>query len=277
MTDVPTAASSDPYGQSTPGWPASPPVGPPTAPQASPPCYQPPTGRWGLGDVGWFVLILVGTIIASAVLIVPLIIIAPDAFTATNIDASTPLGAWILTLAQAFFFAGMVAWPLVVGWWKADGWRKAFGFVVSWRAVWIGILGGIATLIAMTVLTGITAVVFDQEVDSAGAEAAESISGHTVPFVLFLLLIAVGAPFVEEIAFRGLVWGAVVKRGWSPWLATVIAGVPFALMHIEPIRVAPLLAAGLVLGTVRQFGGLGAAMLAHGVVNGIGAVAIAAS
>jgi membrane protease YdiL (CAAX protease family) len=269
MTDVPTAPSSGPYGQ-------YPPPVPPPAPEQRP-CYAPPTGRWGLGDVGWFVLILVGTIIASAVLIIPFIIIAPDAFTATGIDASTPLGSWILTLAQTFFFAGMVAWPLVVGWWKADGWRKAFGFVVSWRAVWIGAVGGIATLIAMTVLTGITAVVFDQEVNSAGAEAAESMTGSTLAFVLFLLLIAFGAPFVEEIAFRGLVWGAVVKRGWSPWLATVIAGVPFALMHIEPIRVAPLLAAGLVLGTVRQFGGLGAAMLAHAVVNGIGAIAIAAS
>jgi len=265
MTDVPLAASNDPYGQYPPPMPTS------------PPCYAPPTGRWGLGDVGWFVLVLVGTIIASVVLILPLFLIAPDAFTDTGIDASTLAGSWILTLSQALFFAGMVAWPLVVGFWKADGWRKAFGFVVSWRAVWIGVVGGIVTLIAMTVLTGITSVVFDQEVDSAGAEAAESISGNTLPFVLFLLLIAFGAPFVEEIAFRGLVWGAVVKRGWSPWLATVIAGVPFALMHIEPIRVAPLLAAGLVLGTVRQFGGLGAAMLAHAVVNGIGAIAIAAS
>jgi membrane protease YdiL (CAAX protease family) len=277
MTDFPIAASSDPYGQYPPPYSAPPPAGPPVSPPAKPPCYGPPSGRWGLGDVGWFVLVFVGTIIASIVLIVPLLFVAPDAFTDTGIDASTPVGSWILTLAQAFFFAGMAAWPLITGWWKADGWRKAFGFVVSWRALWIGFLGGIATWIAMIVLTLLTVVLLDEEVDSAGAEAAESISGNTLPFVLFLLLIAVGAPFVEEIAFRGLVWGAVVKRGWSPWLATVIAGVPFALMHIEPVRVAPLLAAGLLLGTVRQFGGLGAAMLAHGVVNGIGAIAIVAS
>jgi membrane protease YdiL (CAAX protease family) len=266
MTDLPIAPSGEPYGQ----------YPPPTA-ATRPSCYAPPTGRWGLGDVGWFVLVFVGTVIASVVLIVPLIFIAPDAFDTRGIDASTPAGSWILTLAQAFFFAGMVAWPLVTGRWKAEGWRKAFGFVVSWRALWIGLVGGFATWIAMILLTLITMAVLDQEVDSAGAEAAEAISGNTLPFVLFLLLIAFGAPFVEEIAFRGLVWGAVVKRGWSPWLATVIAGVPFALMHIEPVRVAPLLAAGLLLGTVRQFGGLGAAMLAHAVVNGIGAIAIVAS
>jgi uncharacterized protein len=130
---------------------------------------------------------------------------------------------------------------------------------------------------ASAVLTALTAALLDEEVTSAGADAAESMTGSTVAFVLFLLLIAVGAPFVEEIAFRGLVWGAVVKRGWSPWLATVIAGVPFALLHVEPLRVAPLLAAGIVLGVVRQYAGLGAAMLAHAVVNTIGVIGILAS
>ena len=96
-------------------------------------------------------------------------------------------------------------------------------------------------------------------------------------YALFLALIAVGAPFVEEISFRGLVWGAVVKRGWSPWLATLAAALPFALLHVEPLRVAPLLAAGLVLGTVRQFGGLGASMLGHAVVNVIGVIGILSS
>ena len=130
-------------------------------------------------------------------------------------------------------------------------------------------------MVAMVVLTDLTARILDEEVTSAGADAAESMTGSTVAFVLFLLLIAIGAPFVEELAFRGLVWGAVVKRGWSPWLATVIAGVPFALFHIEPLRVVPLLAAGLVLGVVRQYGGLSGAMLAHCVVNTIGAIGIA--
>jgi membrane protease YdiL (CAAX protease family) len=129
----------------------------------------------------------------------------------------------------------------------------------------------------MTVLTNITAELLNRDVNSAGAEVAETMTGSTAAYGLFLLLIALGAPFVEEISFRGLVWGAVVKHGWSPWLATVVAGVPFALLHVEPLRVAPLLAAGLVLGTVRQFGGLGAAMLAHAVVNVIGVISILAT
>ena len=37
------------------------------------------------------------------------------------------------------------------------------------------------------------------------------------------------------------------------------------------------LAAGIVLGLARQFGGLGAAMVAHGVVNVIGVIGIVSS
>ncbi len=240
--------------------------------------YGQPSGTWGFGDIGWFVLVVIGTIIVSAVLVIPVIVVAPDAFTdAGGIDGASAAGSWVLTGAQAVFFAGLAAWPLVAAWRKSRGWREAYGFVVSWRAVGIGLAGGIVTLVAMTVLTSLTAKLLDEEVTSAGADAAESMSGSTVAFVLFLLLIAVGAPFAEELAFRGLVWGAVVKHGWSPWWATVISGVPFALLHVEPLRVAPLLAAGIVLGVVRQYSGLSGAMLAHCVVNTLGVIGIVAT
>ena len=63
------------------------------------------------------------------------------------------------------------------------------------------------------------------------------ISDVPMAYGIFLLFIALGAPFVEEIAFRGLLWGAIVKRGWSPWLATVGFGCGLsALIHFEPLR-----------------------------------------
>ena len=237
--------------------------------------YGQPTGTWGFGDVGWFIVAVLATLVVSLLLTVGVLLMQEDLFTADGaVEASTALGSWFLTGAQALFFAGMAAWPLIAAWRKSSGWRAAYGFVVSWRALGIGLAGGVATLVAMTVLTSLTAKLLDEEVTSAGADVAESMTGSTVAYVLFLVLIAIGAPFVEELAFRGLIWGAVVKHGWSPWLATIIAGVPFAVVHIEPLRVAPLLAAGIVLGIVRQYGGLSGAMLAHCVVNTIGVIAI---
>jgi membrane protease YdiL (CAAX protease family) len=240
-------------------------------------CYAPPTGRWGLWDIGWFVLIVIGTVVASALLLIPVVIVFPEALDGADVNGAAAAGAWLLALSQLLFFIGLATWPLVVGAWKADGWRRAYGFVVSGRAVWVGLVGGLVTLVAMTVLTNITAELLGRDINSAGAEVADTMTGSGAAYVLFLVLIAVGAPFVEEISFRGLVWGAVVKRGWSPWLATILAAVPFALLHVEPLRVVPLLAAGLVLGVVRQFGGLGSAMLAHAVVNVIGVIGIIAT
>jgi len=91
-------------------------------------------------------------------------------------------------------------------------------------------------------------------------------------YIVFLVFIAVGAPFVEEISFRGLLWGAIVKKGWSPWLATSVSAVAFGLFHFEPLRLVALIAAGFVLGSVRHYAGLAASMLSHAVVNTVGVV-----
>jgi membrane protease YdiL (CAAX protease family) len=213
-------------------------------------------------------------LVVSAVAVIPIVVLFPESMDGTSIDGSTAAGAWLIALSQLLFYAGMVFWPLLVGTVKGDGWRRSFGFVASWRAVWIGAAGGVVTLVTMVVLTNITADLLNRDINSAGAEVAETMTGNAVAYALFLALIAFGAPFVEEISFRGLIWGAVAKRGWSPWLATVVAAVPFALIHFEPIRIAALLAAGLLLGVIRQFGGLGASMLAHAVVNVIGVIGI---
>lgn len=239
--------------------------------------YAPPAGRWGFGDVGWCALVFLGSILATALLLAPFQVLTPDAFTDAGFDVATPVGAWLQVVAQLLSVVAMVAWPLVTGRWKAEGWRRAFGFVVAWRALWLGLVGGLVTLVSMTALAALTAELLGREVNAAAAEAAVSITGSDVAYVVFLLLIALGAPFSEELVFRGLVWGAAVKHGWSPWVATLLAGVPFALAHIEPLRVAPLLAAGIVLGVVRQFGGLGAAMMAHATVNVIGVIGVAAT
>jgi membrane protease YdiL (CAAX protease family) len=212
----------------------------------------------------------------SAVAVIPIVVLNPDVMDGTSISGSTSAGAWLIALSQLLFFAGMASWPLAVGRWKADGWRRAFGFVVTWRALWVGALGGIVTLVTMVVLTNITADLLNRDINSAGAEVAETMTGSGLAYALFLALIAVGAPFVEEISFRGLIWGAVAKRGWAPWVATVVAAVPFAVIHFEPIRIAALLAAGVLLGVTRQFGGLGASMLAHAVINVIGVIGILA-
>ena len=230
----------------------------------------PPQGSWGLPDIGWMALFIVGALVGGVVIVVIGAIMNPDIFDGAALNYNVPAVAWVLVLSQAVAMAGLAAWPLIVGRWKGEGWRASFGFVVNGRAWWVGAVGGIATFIVLLVLTLISSLILGEEVDSAAAEVVSGMSEVTLAYAIFLVFIAIGAPFVEEISFRGLLWGAIVKRGWSPWIATAISGVAFGLFHFEPQRVVALIAAGFVLGVVRHYAGLAASMLAHCVVNSIG-------
>jgi membrane protease YdiL (CAAX protease family) len=248
------------------------------APAEAPGVYAPPQGRWGLGDVGWLVLVVVGSLLLGVVAGVVALGLDSEVFTPDgNLDLGIATGAWLAVVSQGIVMAGLAGWPMVAATWKGPGWRRAFGFVASGRALWVGIVGGIATFLTLVVLTAIASAVVGQTIDSAAADLVADMESQTVAYVVFLVFIAFGAPFVEEMAFRGLLWGAIVKRGWSPWVATVVSGVAFGLFHFEPLRLVPLIAAGVVLGVVRHKAGLGAAMLAHCVVNSIGVVSLLAT
>jgi membrane protease YdiL (CAAX protease family) len=73
---------------------------------------------------------------------------------------------------------------------------------------------------------------------------------------------------VEEIAFRGMLFGALRKRGINPIWVVVITAVAFSLFHLEPTRILVLLPIGITLGLARwKTDGLGAPIVAHMVNN----------
>jgi membrane protease YdiL (CAAX protease family) len=232
--------------------------------------YGPPTGRWGIGDVWWLVLVVVVSVALGVVAAIAIAVTNPEALSGQTIDLGTSAGAWLAVVTQGLMMLGLGGWPIVVARWKGPGWAQAFGFVRSWRALWVGLVGGVVTFLVLFILTVIASIVFGQQVDSAAADLVSDMKSIPLAYTVFLLFIAVGAPFVEELAFRGLMWGAIVKRGWSPWIATVVSGVVFGAFHFEPLRLVPLIAAGIVLGMIRHYAGLAASMTAHCVVNSTG-------
>ena len=234
----------------------------------------PPQGSWGLGDVGWTVLVVIGMFIVGIALFVGVAALHPSALDGTALDYADPLVAWMLVVSQTLVMAGLAGWPLIAGRWKGDGWRTSFGFLVNRRSWIVGGVGGIVTFVVLLTVTMLSSLVLGQEVDSAAAEVVSGIADVTWAYAIFLALIAIGAPFVEEISFRGLLWGAIVKKGWSPWLATSVSAVAFGLFHFEPLRLVALIAAGFVLGSVRHYAGIGASMLSHAIVNTIGVVTL---
>jgi membrane protease YdiL (CAAX protease family) len=84
-----------------------------------------------------------------------------------------------------------------------------------------------------------------------------------------VLLFAVLPGFVEELAFRGLVFGVLRERLGVGLSLALQAGL-FALVHGSAFRVAPTLALGLVLGLLAaRTRGLVAGMIAHAASNAV--------
>jgi membrane protease YdiL (CAAX protease family) len=89
-----------------------------------------------------------------------------------------------------------------------------------------------------------------------------------IVLVIFVLMAMFGAPIVEELAFRGLLFGALLKAHVNEHLVVVITALVFALFHFEPKRFVILFIIGMILGEVRRrTGSTSAAIVAHIVNN----------
>jgi len=214
--------------------------------------------RWGL----WDVLITLG----GALLL--------------GVAAALLMGALSAPLALQVLVGGMAPWLALAGWplfitsVRGNGPRIDLSLSLSWRDAGSGVVGGVIAIIAALVVAAATAAIFGEFNSAAGDVGAEITAlGNYWLLIAFGLMIAVGAPIAEELAFRGLFFAALRKHGEGPVLSVAITALAFALFHLEPARIGVLVTIGLVLGIVRlRTGSLGASMVAHGVVNAPAAV-----
>lgn len=211
------------------------------------------TPRWGIPS---FLLALAGFLILSVVAVV----------VAEVLDLSL---AWTVLLGTTLPWLGLGGWPLMATWLRGNGPRIDLGLRLTWTDVGWGLLGGLAALLlGGLVATGIQALFPD--LTSAAAEVGEELRG-TGPYpavVLFALCVSIGAPIVEEIAFRGLGYNAIAKKGVASGWVIVITTVAFAAFHLEPLRMPILLVSGAIFGLLRwRTRALGASIVAHAVNN----------
>ena len=85
----------------------------------------------------------------------------------------------------------------------------------------------------------------DKRLDQNAKELYDTAKGIWV--VILVLVIVVGAPFVEELVYRGLLMGAA-RRRLNDVVALVAVALFFALIHFRPVEYPGLFAFGLVLG-----------------------------
>lgn len=209
--------------------------------------------RWGIPDA---LVALLGFVVLSVLVAV----IAP--FTGLGFTAILLLGVLVPWLALG-------GWPLLTTTFQGNGPVIDLGLTLRWRDVGWGLIGGVAALVAGGIIAAITAV-FAGEITSAAGDLGADLRAEAglVPVIIFAIAVAFGAPIVEELAFRGLGYNALAKRGLPTAAVIIITTVAFSLFHLEPVRIPILLASGAILAVLRwQTGGLGAPIVAHAVNN----------
>jgi uncharacterized protein len=220
------------------------------------------TPRWGIPDI---VYTLVGALIFG-------IIGVALAIALQNLVGLSL--AWSLILGLVTPWIAIAGWPLLVTTWRGNGPRIDLGLRITWLDVGWGVVGGVVSLIGSGLVALLLMALVGDFTSSAGEVAADiTRSGPFLAVLIFALLLAVGAPIVEEIAFRGLGYGAIVRRGLHPAWAITITTILFAAFHLEPTRMPILLVSGAVMGVLRWYTkGLGAPIIAHAVNNTPGAL-----
>jgi uncharacterized protein len=218
--------------------------------------------RWGLPDVaytlvGAFVLGIVGVVLALGV------------------EEVFGLGlAWSLIIGIVTPWLALAGWPLLITTLRGNGPRIDLGLRLTWSDVGWGVLGGVVALVASGIAAALLTLIVGDFTSAAG-DVAEEIteSGPFLALLIFALLVAIGAPIVEEIAFRGMAYNALAKLRIHPAWVIVITAAIFAAFHLEPTRLPILLISGTVFGVLRWFTrGLGAPIIAHAVNNAPGAI-----
>ena len=102
-------------------------------------------------------------------------------------------------------------------------------------------------------------------------------SAHGGGIVLLVLIVVVGAPFVEELTYRGLLQGAFTRR-LNDSLGVIVVAIWFAVIHFQPIEIPGLFVVGIVLGLCAvRTGRLGMSVAAHMAFNATGLVLVATS
>lgn len=114
----------------------------------------------------------------------------------------------------------------------------------------------------------------DTFTDRALSETAEDLIDRADGglLVLLFILVVLGAPFFEEIVYRGLLQRPLLGAYSAIPVIVVVAAV-FALIHFRPIEYPGLFAVGLVFGVCAwRTGRLGMAFAAHVGFNATGMV-----
>jgi membrane protease YdiL (CAAX protease family) len=218
--------------------------------------------RWGLGD--FLVGVFGGYALASLFAALWFAISGDEELNLAG-QAFSQFGLW----------TGMVGTTVVASHRKGLGTlAEDFGFRGRWSDIVLGLL--IALAVQILLLPGIgfllRPLLGQPEVSGPAQDLLDKSQGPA--FLGLILSVAVGAPIVEELFFRGLLLRSLQRR-LPDWLAVAVSAVAFGIAHGSAL---PVDAVILVMISLTVFGAilavlairtgrLGASIVTHAVFN----------
>ncbi|MGH9182714.1 MAG: lysostaphin resistance A-like protein [Acidimicrobiales bacterium] len=216
--------------------------------------------RWGLGDA------LSGV---ALTLLVPSLVFAFMGAVAGPFDLDeVPL--WGLALFQVPLWVGLLGAPLWASYHKGRR-SLATDFGLRWRwtdlplGLVVGFGGQVAVGLAVPVLY--RALGIDPGRIGTSAEELTAEATGAVDVVVLLVVVAIAAPALEELFYRGL-WLRALQARAGTGAAVVGSAAVFATLHLQPYDFPALFAFGVLAALLAvRTGRLGPATWAHVAFN----------
>jgi membrane protease YdiL (CAAX protease family) len=207
-----------------------------------------------------------------------MLVVAAGVLAAFGVDGDDYSIAQLALAISASWIVFIVALVLVSHrYGSGDAWGDFIGhFAVAWKPVdLLGVPVGVATQLALPAfywpLRELWPSTFSsEEIEERAQELADKAGGAST--LLLFLVVAAGAPLVEELMYRGLLQRATA-RVVGVWGGLVLASLFFALVHPSPVEYPGLFVAGLVFGIwLAVTGRIGGSIITHVAFNVTGLV-----
>ena len=272
--------------EDTSRWPASPPL--PSLPSRPSPVTEVP-GPASRADGGWWlVFAAIGFVVGQLVALIIIDVAAQVSGNGSHLGAIENMAAppaWYIASGLVGLWVGFFVGPLMAS--RARGRRQfARDLGLAFRPVdVVGIAVGLGGQLLVTALY----LPFVSHLKNFEAPTTKLTGGaHGGGFVVIALLTVLGAPFFEELFFRGLLFrgllgllgvtGRAGARLVVVGTAVVADGLLFGLAHAEFEQLAGLALFGCILAVVAfKTQRLGMCMVAHSTFNLVAVIAIASN
>lgn len=215
----------------------------------------------------WFLALTIGTAVSAVVVMA----------TGNASQESRDIPVWVTGLSVL----GMWSASLVVFGRTRPESPRVNRQLTSWfnrKDFYVGFpLGIFCQYILVTTVTWPLSKVWPSTFSSEEVSKRATDLTNTAPgawMILLVLIVVVGAPFVEEVIYRGTVQPDLVNR-WGTTVGVVVTAFVFAAIHQSPVEFAGLFAFALVLGVARhRTGRLGTSIITHMAFNAAGLVLV---